>query len=364
MSFGVGWQLTSDIRPGLFFHYLRRLPPVLFGRLGTQHLFLDALFRKLRGRTVVKAAISQRSKPLAALGAMVAVMTIPPKDGATTLDGTPFEALIGEEFCTLLFETAPTKVRTRIAKALDHYIKASRLKGIDDEMGAIRLVAAEEELVVAIFEWIKLNEEQFPDQKDFVRKFKNHTVKQAFYPVLAQFRMLVGHFLTEGMTMEGLEHVAMSVTPVIEGKAFRLALLMDGVEQLRVDPLHHDVTRGSAKGAEVVPHIVKELEDAVAAQRGQTVKEFLSDRTDYRNLLLYADDGGHMEMGESLDDLFAQFDITYRDLLWVLLALIGGKPISKTYGVASQFIGVYRSVLTKAGIIKPDGSVAAAPGTA
>jgi len=41
-------------------------------------------------------------------------------------------------------------------------------------MGAIRLNAAEEELVVAIFEWLKLKEEQFPENKDFVRKFKNH----------------------------------------------------------------------------------------------------------------------------------------------------------------------------------------------
>ena len=58
-------------------------------------------------------------------------------------------------------------------------------------MGAIRLIAAEEELVVAIFEWLKLNEDHFPEHKDFIRKFKNHVVKLAFYPTLAQFRFIL-----------------------------------------------------------------------------------------------------------------------------------------------------------------------------
>jgi hypothetical protein len=41
----------------------------------------------------------------------------------------PFGKLIGEEFFALLLDTAPTKVRSRIMKALDHYHKAVKLKG-------------------------------------------------------------------------------------------------------------------------------------------------------------------------------------------------------------------------------------------
>ncbi|MBK8211422.1 MAG: hypothetical protein IPK78_17205 [Rhodospirillales bacterium] len=50
---------------------------------------------------------------------------------------------------------APRKIASRVGKALDHYTKAHRLVGVDEEMGAIRCIAAEEELVVAIFEWLK-----------------------------------------------------------------------------------------------------------------------------------------------------------------------------------------------------------------
>jgi|GEM_PF-1438958 len=270
----------------------------------------------------------------------------------------PFDELIGEDFFALLLDTAPTKVRSRVVKALDHYHKAANLKGVDEEMGAIRLIAGEEELVVAIFEWIKLNEKDYPEHRDFVRKFKNHTVKLAFYPVLAQIRFIMGDMLIDGMQMEGLEGISWSVKPVIEGKAFRLAILEPkGDEMWRHDPLHQDISREGETGLKVVPHILAELEDIIQTQRKQTLRQFLSDRTEYRNHMLYAGDGGHMQMGETLDELFEHFDITYRDLLWVLLALIGGKPVSNKYGIVTQFIGVYRAVLTKAGIIKDDGSV-------
>ena len=68
----------------------------------------------------------------------------------------PFAELVGRDVIELIFEVAPRKVRSRVEKALDHYTKALRLVGVDDEMGAIRLIAAEEELVVANFEWLKL----------------------------------------------------------------------------------------------------------------------------------------------------------------------------------------------------------------
>ena len=68
-----------------------------------------------------------------------------------------FAELIGDDIVPLIFEAAPTKVASRVGKALDHFTEAKRLCGIDDEMGALRCIAAEEELVVAILEWLKLN---------------------------------------------------------------------------------------------------------------------------------------------------------------------------------------------------------------
>ncbi|WGD50977.1 hypothetical protein QA641_36265 [Bradyrhizobium sp. CB1650] len=112
-----------------------------------------------------------------------------------TLNTALFNELVSEEIIDFLFSHIPTKVASRVAKALDHYERAIALVGGDEEMGAIRLIAAEEELVVAIFEWLKLKEEQFPEHRDFVRKFKNHVVKLSFYPVLSQFRFIISDMM-------------------------------------------------------------------------------------------------------------------------------------------------------------------------
>ncbi|MBY3236916.1 hypothetical protein HFO17_20620 [Rhizobium laguerreae] len=105
-------------------------------------------------------------------------------DQKQEVDLQPFSDLVGEDIVGFIFDNAPRKVLTRVARALEHYARAGKLEGIDEEMGAIRLIAAEEELVVAIFEWLKLNADSFPEHRDFVSKFKNHVVKLAFYPAL------------------------------------------------------------------------------------------------------------------------------------------------------------------------------------
>jgi hypothetical protein len=134
------------------------------------------------------------------------------------IDPKPFADLIGEDCIAFVFEHAPQKVTTRVARALDHYSRAPLLTGIDEEMGAIRLIAGEEELVVAIFEWLKLNEEQFPEHRDFVRKFKNHVVKLSFYPVLSQIRFILQDMLERGFTLDGLESiVSWTAAPLIDG---------------------------------------------------------------------------------------------------------------------------------------------------
>lgn len=271
-----------------------------------------------------------------------------------SVDTTSFEALVGEELCDFIFQNAPRKVRTRIINSLYHFNRAQTLRGIDDEMGAIRLIAAEEELVVAIFEWLKLNETYFPEHKDFVRKFKNHFVKLSFYPTLMQFRNILQDLLEHGFTLEGLEDMpAWSAKPVVEGKEVQVAIYDNkGEEIIRSNPFMLTISRDDKHGEDVVPLLLADLKETIKNYNNMTLKEFISSRADYRNKLLYASDAGCVEMAETLDELIEIFKETYHDLLWVLALMLGSNPPSKKWGIVSQFIGLYRAVLIEVGEIK------------
>ncbi len=277
-------------------------------------------------------------------------------------DITPFADIAGEEFVSFIFEHAPRKVTTRVAKALEHYTRATKLIDFDDEMGAIRLIAAEEELVVAIFEWLKLNEDRFPEHKDFVRKFKNHVVKLAFYPTLAQFRFILGDVLAHGFTMEGLEEVInWTAKPVIDGNQIKLAIIDGkGKELIRHNPLAVAISRDDIPDEEIVASLLKEFTGLVERQQKKTLRVFLLERADFRNKLLYASDAGSLEMGDRLVDLIDDFKQTYHDLLWALAVLLGAEPAIKHWGLVSQFIGLYRSALIEAGVLRADNTLAEA----
>ena len=177
-----------------------------------------------------------------------------------SIDTSPFADIAGEDVVSFIFEHAPRKVTTRVAKAIEHYTRAGKLVDIDEEMGAIRVIAAEEELVVAIFECLKLKEDHFPEHKDFVRKFKNHIVKLAFYPTLAQFRFILGDMLERGFTMDGLEDVLnWSVKPVIEGERLKLAILDNkGDEIIRHNPLAVAISRDDISDGKIVSALLKD----------------------------------------------------------------------------------------------------------
>ena len=275
------------------------------------------------------------------------------------VDVAPFEKIVGKDVVSFIFENAPRKVHTRVAKALEHFTRASKLIDIDEEMGAIRLIAAEEELVVAIFEWLKLNEERFPEHRDFVRKFKNHVVKLSFYPTLQQFRFILSDMLSEGFTMDGLEEVInFTAKPVIEGKQVKLAILDNqGEELIRHNPLATAISRDDLDDAETVEALLRDFAKLIDQQQGRTLKAFLSDRADFRNKLLYASDAGSLAMGERLSDLIEIFKQTYHDLLWTLAVLIGAEPAKKHWGLVSQFIGLYRAALIEAGVVRADNTV-------
>lgn len=156
-----------------------------------------------------------------------------------SIDISELERLVGEDVMKTILTAAPLKVQTRAAKAAHHLQKAIRLEGFDDEMGAIRLIAAEEELVVAIFELLKLNSEHFPEHRDFVSKKKNHLVKLAFTPVLGQMATVFEDFLKSGLAPTGLQDViTWRVEPAVKNGKVELQLFAeDGKHLIDVNPL-------------------------------------------------------------------------------------------------------------------------------
>jgi hypothetical protein len=275
------------------------------------------------------------------------------------IEASPFSALVGEDIISFIIQNSPRKVLTRISRSLEHFGRSTKLEGIDEEMGAIRLIAAEEELVVAIFELLKLKSDSFAEHKDFVSKFRSHVVKLAFYPVLFQFRIVVGDILRDGFTFEGLENiVTWSAKPVVEGKQIKVVLCDEsGKEIIRADPFATTLSKGDIRDHDIVPLLLADLSRTIEAQHNVTLRQFLTARSDFRNHLLYATDGGSAKLGETLADLRKHFEQILHDLLWVLALIVGGKPPSKQWGIASQFIGVYRLALIEAKILKADNTI-------
>jgi histidyl-tRNA synthetase len=265
---------------------------------------------------------------------------------------TLFANLIGQEFFDLLFEVTPRTVAARISKALDHFNKAVELKGVDDEMGLIRLIAAEEELVVAIFEYLKSNAEKLPQHDDFVKKYKNHRVKLAFYPVLSQFRFILKGWFSEGMILDGLEGLgSWSARPVVVERKVAIQIInADGKVSLNQNPLATKISRNGLSDEEVIEELFKDFAKRVRDQHKMDIQEFVTARADFRNQLFYASDDGFLGMENNLNDLIADFRETFRDLLWALALLIGNVPL-KSGGLVGQFISLYRRVLVESRLI-------------
>jgi hypothetical protein len=271
------------------------------------------------------------------------------------IDSGPFNELVGKDIFELIIDLAPTKVRTRVAKSLEHYTKAARLVGVDDEMGVIRLIAAEEELVVAIFEWLKLNAVHMPHHKDFIGMYKNHVVKLAFYPVLSQLGWVLAEFLEHGITLNGLEDVLHWSVSVVRHEERVVMRILDktGKHLLDANPLNVAITLEDENEAVVVDSLYEQFSGEIARQTRLSVRQFVMTRADFRNKILYAEDGGTASMAEPLQELIDKvFSRTVRDLLWVLALLLTNKPTAKSWGLISQFVGLYRKVLTESKVLK------------
>lgn len=274
--------------------------------------------------------------------------------GSIEQDLSPFRDLAGDDVATLIVERAPRKVMSRVLKALDHYTKAHRLMGVDDEMGAVRCIAAEEELVVGIFEFLKLQAALMPEHGDFIKKYKNHYVKLAFSPVLMQLRYILTDLLEKQHAPVGFEgHLHWEGSVVVAGSQVKVRLADDnGKELIRVNPLAFAISLDCKSDEEVADSIFEQLRDDIQTQKNMTVREYITARAEFRNKLLYAEDAGFAVMGETLEKLIATaFAPTLRDLLWSLAILLSDKPTRKDFGLVSQFIAIYRRVLTSAKLV-------------
>jgi len=264
------------------------------------------------------------------------------------------DGLVGAELRVFIEKKAPTKVWSRVLKAIDHIEKAKLLDGIDVEMGAIRLIAAEEELVVSIFEWLKINESKMPEHRDLVRAYKNHQVKLMFYPVLSVMHFAMGWIVQDGLVFGGIEHYQMKIIPEIKDDSIVFKICgADGKQIIPLNPLAMFISMDDKSSDEVIDSLYQELVNQIKTTHNVTLKQFVTLRSDYRNKLLYADDGGFITGIETVSELLAGgFDSTFRELLWTLATLLGNDPLSPKFGLISQFISIYRRVLLETKAIR------------
>lgn len=262
-----------------------------------------------------------------------------------------FNSLVGENLVDMILTKAPTKVKWRVIKAADHVRKAHRIKDIDMEMFSIRLIAAEEELVVAVFEWLKLNTGKMPEHKDLVGKFKNHQVKLMFTPVLMLMKSVLIESLGPNLNIHG---VRVELKPRFENEKVDLCFSIPSSGfMMPLNPLSIFINlEEQEQEQDIIESLYEQLQNEVRNEFGIPLKEFVMKRADFRNLLLYSNDGGFVNCVIDYDELMDGFNQTFEALLWSLAALLTNDPLSPNLGLVTQFIDVYRLVLIKTKVLK------------
>lgn len=271
-----------------------------------------------------------------------------------TFDLNALRELAGADFFDIIMERSPDVVIWRIAKAADHYNRARRLGGVDEEMAAIRLIAAEEELVVATFKWLECNPGDYPDAALMLRRFKDHRVKLSFYPVLCQFIWAL-EGMADGVAPDGLNaHISWKPELVADGGKVQVRLCDDdGHEIIRQNPLAIGLNRNDLTPEEIIASLLERMRANLLEQCGTDLKTFVLERAGFRDRLLYAwDEAPSFSMAETLEDLLEVFDVTLQRLLRTLAVLVSDPPPARNWGLVAQFLALYHHVLAECGIGK------------
>ncbi|HCD9515738.1 TPA: hypothetical protein NGI80_000187 [Legionella pneumophila] len=249
-----------------------------------------------------------------------------------------WDKLIPSDLNTLILGLAPTKVRNRYLKAMDHYKKSLKLIGLDDEMAFIRFVASEEEIVVAIFEQLKLKKFS---KINFTTRFKNHCIKISLAPVIDFFTYLLADMKFFGDSKK--EETKL----VVEENSVRL-LIKYGDKKL-ISPIPDDVILEEKNVDNTVEHWYRCFLKSLPKKC--TVQEFISSRANARNKILYAEDG----RSYVLPPIDAYIEIFQREIVllcWALGILLDDDIPTRDYKLINLMISVYEKILIEAKQLK------------
>lgn len=264
---------------------------------------------------------------------------------------------INQDVWEFVKSNATTSVMSRLESCYRHYTKALVIKDIDPEMSAIRLIAAEEELAVAVFDIIKRNKDSFVDCKHITKKFKNHFVKQLFSPTVHNISTIVSSFLENGLSIEIVEDgpsTDVFVKPIIAKDKVLLRLHI-GDKYIDNSPFNAFLNVNDEQ-EDVLDSLFQKFEDLIKGHGYNSIKEFAADRTDFRNKILYAQDAMIFDVGEEIENVLSSVTHALNEVLWVIALLLSNDDSpAKKWGISTQFLLLYDRILRAAKVI-PDTS--------
>lgn len=264
---------------------------------------------------------------------------------------------INSEVWSFVSRNAVTSVTSRIENCYRHYTKALIIKDIDPEMAAIRLIAAEEELAVAVFDIIKRNEDKFIDCKHITKKFKNHFVKLLFSPAVHSIANIVSSFLANGMSIEvaeGVPSIGISIELIISKDKIMLRLHL-GNTHIDASPYQFFLNKENEQ-IDVVEQLYKDFEKLIKSHGYSSVKEFANQRVNFRNKILYAEDAMLYDVGDEIKNVISSTSETINQVLWVIALLLSNDDSTqKKWGICRQLLQLYEKILIEAKIITAKG---------
>ncbi|MGM0582819.1 MAG: hypothetical protein ACQETL_19240 [Bacteroidota bacterium] len=185
-------------------------------------------------------------------------------------------------------------VKNCAKNSIRHLRKAHKIKEIDKEMGVFRAITTEEEAAASLFFCLK--NRQYKNASRL--SFKSHIHKQALYP----FIQSVSIFLERVGKIEKFpfEEYRLSHTEIESRSAIKLGikpLNFDGYFE-PIPPLHF--TMFDSKNGPVT--FEKEFQKIVEGNAFKSVKKYIKDIANKRNLLLYADNSRLPKVKGDIDE--------------------------------------------------------------
>lgn len=249
-----------------------------------------------------------------------------------------WDQLIPSDLNNFILRLAPTKIKSRYIKAREHYNKSIKLIDFDDEMAFIRFVASEEEIVVGIFEQLKI--QKFCNIR-FTSNFKNHAVKISLAPVLDYFTSILKDMKFFGDSQR--EEVKLTV----KGDNIRLLIKLE--EQELISPIPVNIILEAENERNTVEDWYRRFLEFLPEKC--TVKEFVTSRADARNKILYAHDGGSFNLAPT-ETFIYHFQREIVVLCWALGILIDDGIATREYDLINLMISVYEKILIESKVLK------------